>query len=76
MPDAAFYFWVKTPIADTEFARRLHEEQNVTVLPGSYLGRTAHGVNPGENYVRMALVAPLNECVEAAHRIANFAKSL
>jgi N-succinyldiaminopimelate aminotransferase len=76
LPDAAFYFWVKTPIADTDFARRLHEEQNVTVLPGSYLGRTAHGVNPGENHVRMALVAPLNECVEAAHRIANFVKSL
>lgn len=75
LPDAAFYFWVETPIADTEFARRLHEEQNVTVLPGSYLGRTAHGVNPGENHVRMALVAPLSECVEAAHRIANFVKS-
>jgi N-succinyldiaminopimelate aminotransferase len=76
LPDAAFYFWVKTPIPDTEFARRLHEEQNVTVLPGSYLGRTAHGTNPGENHVRMALVAPLNECVDAAHRIVNFVKSL
>ncbi|MEO5861785.1 MAG: succinyldiaminopimelate transaminase [Burkholderiales bacterium] len=76
LPDAAFYFWVNTPIADTDFARRLHEEQNVTVLPGSYLGRTAHGLNPGENYVRMALVAPLNECVEAGHRIASFVESL
>lgn len=76
LPDAAFYFWVKTPVADTEFARRLHEDQNVTVLPGSYLGRNAHGVNPGQDHVRMALVAPLNECMEAAHRIADFVSSL
>ena len=76
MPDAAFYFWVKTPIADAEFARRLYADQNVSVLPGSYLGRKSNGVNPGENYARMALVAPLNECVDAAHRIANFVQSL
>ena len=76
MPDAAFYFWVKTPIADTEFARRLYQDQHVTVLAGSYLGRVAHGVNPGENYVRLAMVSPLNECIEAAHRIVNFVKSL
>ncbi len=76
MPDAAFYYWVKTPIADTEFARRLYQDQNVTVLAGSYLGRDAHGINPGENYVRMAMVSPLNECLDAANRIAKFAKTL
>ncbi len=76
MPDAAFYFWVKTPIADTEFTRRLFQDQNVTVLAGRYLGREAHGINPGENYVRMAMVSPLTECIDAAHRIAKFAKTL
>ena len=76
IPDAAFYYWVKTPIADTEFARRLYQDQNVTVLAGSYLGREAHGINPGENYARMAMVSPLNECIDAAHRIAEFVKTL
>jgi len=68
-PQAGFYLWAQTPIADPEFARRLYAEQNVTVLPGSYLARAAAAGNPGENRVRMALVAPLDECVDAAHRI-------
>jgi N-succinyldiaminopimelate aminotransferase len=69
LPDASFYLWAETPISDTEFARRLFDEQNVTVLAGSYLGRdTEHG-NPGDNRIRMALVAPLDECIEAAERI-------
>ena len=68
-PDAAFYLWVKTPVGDVEFARKLYQDYNVTVLPGSYLARYAHGINPGENFVRIALVAPLMECVEAATRI-------
>ena len=76
LPDAAFYYWVRTPLADTEFAQRLHRDQNVTVLPGSYLGREAHGINPGENYVRLAMVSPLNECIDAAHRIAEFVKTI
>lgn len=73
-PDAAFYLWVKTPISDTEFAKALFTEQHVTVLPGSYLAREAHGINPGANHVRLALVASEEECIEAAHRIAAFCK--
>lgn len=69
MPDAAFYLWVKTPISDVEFTRQLYRDYNVTVLPGSYLARYAHGINPGENFVRIALVAPLTECIDAAKRI-------
>ena len=69
MPDAAFYLWIRTPISDVEFTRLLYRDYNVTVLPGSYLARHAHGVNPGENFVRIALVAPLLECLEAADRI-------
>jgi N-succinyldiaminopimelate aminotransferase len=75
-PDAAFYLWAPTPIADTEFARRLYAEQHVTVLPGSFLARESGGVNPGAGRVRMALVAEIEECLEAARRIVEFAKSL
>ncbi len=75
-PDASFYLWPKTPIKGEAFAQQLFAQQKVTVLPGSYLAREANGVNPGEDYVRMALVAPLAECVEAAQRIKQFVQSL
>ena len=71
-PDAGFYLWIRTPVADTAFAQALYRDYNVTVLPGSYLARTAQGVNPGENFVRLALVANTEEAVEAARRIAKF----
>jgi N-succinyldiaminopimelate aminotransferase len=76
LPDAGFYFWAATPLADDEFARRLYAETHVTVLPGRFLGREVDGCNPGEGFVRMALVASLEECAEAAHRIRNFVSSL
>ena len=69
LPDAGFYFWLETPISDTEFTKLLYRDYNVTVLPGSYLGREAHGINPGVNHVRIALVATLAECTEAMQRI-------
>jgi N-succinyldiaminopimelate aminotransferase len=72
MPDAAFYLWLDTLGDDTEFTRRLYQQHNVSVLPGSYLAREAHGVNPGRNFVRIALVASTAECREAAQRIATF----
>ncbi len=75
-PEAAFYFWVHTPIADTEFARRLFEQQHITVLPGSFLAREAHGINPGTNYVRLAMVHTLDDCEEAASRVRDFARKL
>ena len=75
MPDAGFYLWARTPISDTEFALGLQHEYNVTVLPGSYLARSAGGVNPGANFVRIALVAPLEECLEAARRIQAFCQN-
>ena len=76
LPDAGFYLWIRTPVADTAFAQALYRDYNVTVLPGSYLARTAHGVNPGEGFIRLALVANLKETVEAAHRIASFVSAL
>lgn len=75
-PDGGFYLWLRTPIEDAEFARRLHAQYNVLVLPGSFLARTVRGVNPGANHVRIALVPPLAECVEAMERIARFAGAL
>lgn len=74
-PAASFYLWVATPRPDTDFARDLYARTGVTVLPGSYLARDAHGRNPGVNRIRMALVAPLTQCVDAAERIADFVKS-
>ena len=73
-PDAGFYLWPETPMDDETFARELSAQHNVHVLPGRYLSRTVDGHNPGENRVRMALVAPLEECVEAARRIVEFVK--
>ncbi|MDF3011855.1 MAG: succinyldiaminopimelate transaminase [Cellvibrio sp.] len=75
-PDASFYLWPQTPIKGEDFAQQLFAQQKVTVLPGSYLARMANGINPGENYVRLALVAPLAECIEAANRIKAFVQSL
>lgn len=75
-PDAGFYLWAKTPIADDVFAQALFEQQNITVLPGQYLSRNTEQGNPGKNHVRMALVAPLDECIDAANRIKNFIQSL
>ena len=75
-PEAAFYLWLRTPIPDTEFARRFYAEYNVSVLPGSFLARTARGVNPGENFVRIALVASTEECIEAATRLRDFYRGL
>ncbi len=71
-PDASFYLWAATPGSDTEFVRQLYAATGVTALPGSFLGREAQGVNPGVGRVRIALVAPLAQCVEAAERIAFF----
>lgn len=77
LPDAGFYLWAKVDkLSDTEYAKRLYAEYNVTVLPGSYLARDAHGVNPGQNRIRMALVAEVDECLEAARRIVEFTKKL
>ena len=71
-PDGSFYLWAKVPGSDAEFTRDLFEAQHVTVVPGSYLSRDVDGVNPGAGRVRMALVAPLAECIEAAERIRAF----
>jgi len=74
-PQASFYLWLPTPGSDTAFARDLYGRTNVTVLPGSFLSREVQGTNPGAGRVRMALVAPLEQCVDAARRIADFVQT-
>jgi N-succinyldiaminopimelate aminotransferase len=76
MPDGAFYLWMRTPVDDQAFARDLYRQYNVLVLPGSFLAREAGGANPGRNRVRIALVAPLAECVEGIERMMRFAREL
>ena len=79
LPDAGFYLWAKVPdalgMSDTDFARELLAQYNVTVLPGSYLAREVGGINPGAQRVRMALVAGADECLQAAQRIVQFIRS-
>ncbi len=75
-PDAGFYLWAGVPShveggCDLAFAKALLAQCNVHVLPGSLLAREAQGVNPGRGRVRLALVAELADCVEAAQRIRN-----
>ncbi len=74
-PEAGFYLWLKTPFCDQTFCQQLLENQNLTLLPGSFLGREVDGINPGAGYTRIALVASLEDCQEAAERIINFSKS-
>ncbi|MFZ5540263.1 MAG: succinyldiaminopimelate transaminase [Pseudomonadota bacterium] len=76
LPEAAFYLWARTPIDDTEYTRRLFAERNVTVLPGSFLARERDGLNPGAGFVRIALVAGVDEVLDAAQRIAEFTETL
>jgi N-succinyldiaminopimelate aminotransferase len=75
-PEAGFYLWPRLPQDDETFTHELYVRENVLVLPGSYLSRETEAGNPGKNRVRMALVAPLAECVEAAQRIRNYVESL
>lgn len=75
-PDAGFYLWAGTPVDDALFARTLYESRHVRVLPGSYLSRAAGGIDPGAGRVRIALVAPVEDCVEAAQRIVSMCEEL
>jgi N-succinyldiaminopimelate aminotransferase len=76
LPDAGFYLWAGVQGSDVEFTRGLLAQYNVAVLPGSLLAREAHGINPGAGRIRMALVAGVDECVEAAERIASYTRKL
>ncbi|CAK0775338.1 N-succinyldiaminopimelate aminotransferase [Gammaproteobacteria bacterium] len=74
-PAGGFYLWPKVHGDGEMFARALYAATNVLVLPGSYLSRFAHGINPGVDRIRIALVATFEECLEAAKRIRDFVKT-
>ena len=76
MPEAGFYLWAKTPISDEVLTQKVFTQAHVNVVPGSYLARTVDGLNPGANRIRMALVASLEECIEAAQRIRRVVETL
>lgn len=74
LPDAAFYLWINTEKDDALIAKQLYQEVSITVLPGSFLAREAHGLNPGKGFIRMALVASTEETIAAASRIKDYLK--
>ena len=71
-PDASFYLWAGTKINDELFTREIYAQQHLNIIPGSYLSRQVNGINPGENRIRLALVATLEECIQGANRIKEF----
>ena len=80
-PQGGFYHWLRTPIDDLSFSQRLLQEQHVTVMPGTFLGRDSTaselpGRNPGQGHVRVAWVAAKKDCLVAAQRLADFAITL
>lgn len=72
LPEAGFYLWLETPISSTDFTRKLYQHENILVLPGCFFAWEINGINLGDRRVRLALVAPMDECIEAARRIKNF----
>ena len=74
IPPGTFYYWLRLPGDDESFARDLFVTENITVLPGQYLGRDCQGTNPGQNCIRIALVAPIADCIDAVNRLVNFAE--
>lgn len=75
-PQGGFYLWPETPIDDKVFARGLFETEHVTVLPGSFLSRQVAGEDPGAGRIRIALVAPYEECILAAERLRRYLERL
>lgn len=71
-PEGGFYLWPAVGDDDEQFTRELYQRQNITILPGRYLARESAAGNPGRGRVRLSLVAPVEECVEAARRIRQF----
>jgi N-succinyldiaminopimelate aminotransferase len=75
-PEAGFYLWFQVPMSGEDFTKRLYEQENVLVLPGDYLSRESGGINPGDGYIRLALVDTVEQCTEAAQRLRNFIETL
>ena len=68
-PSGGFYIWLKVPCDDRVFAKKLYEESNVIVLPGSYLAVENEKVNPGKGFIRIAIVHDVDIIEEALSAI-------
>ncbi len=75
-PQGGFYHWLPVPMDEQTFCQELLRHQHVTVMPGSFLARATPDGNPGSGHVRVAWVATYADCVEAAERMAEFARRL
>jgi N-succinyldiaminopimelate aminotransferase len=75
-PAGGFYLWPRLALDDQQFARELYAQQNLIVLPGSFLSRASQGRDPGRGHIRIALVASFEECIEAAERITTYVERL
>ena len=79
-PDGGFYHWINLNCSDEVFCQKLFQQQAVKVMPGSFLSRPVNRngsvVNPGAQHIRVAWVAELAECIEAAERIVALKESL
>lgn len=63
-PEAGFFLWL--PVENGEQAAlKLWKETGIRVLPGAYLAQGGAGENPGEGYIRVALVAPAEDTRKA-----------
>lgn len=71
-PEGAFYLWAAIAGDDASFVRRLYQQTGLTLLPGSFMARAAHGENPGAGRVRISLVPELAQCLEAMQRLRGF----
>ncbi len=69
-PDATLYIWQKIKCSSVEFAKKLLQKHvAIVTTPGNWISTESDGVNPGEGYVRLALVPSMEECKKAAERI-------
>jgi len=76
-PAATLHMWQRVPdgFSSVEFAERLLDPKiAIVVTPGSWVSDEAHGVNPGEGFVRLSLVPSIEECHEVAQRIRKYLK--
>ena len=69
VPEATFYIWLKVENA-LAFTQNLYKNYNIKVLPGEFLAREdENGVNPGKDYIRIALVESEENTKQALQRI-------
>jgi len=68
-PSGSFFIWLAVKNGEN-FARKAWVEQGIRLLPGAYLSVLGvDDINPGEGYVRIALVDGVDQARELAQRL-------